>query len=126
MSAKALRSAQQIKLRIIVREIEEGIAGALQTKEELSLADLINRYLTHLGFESAFTSSIIVQLLINGKVRVDFSKVAERLELLCADDCMTATQAMTLFEEHVASMRTGNEAADKSRTVRIILQKPRD
>ena len=112
-------------VRIVDREIEGGVAGALQAEEELSLAELISRYLIHLGFEGAFTSGIIVQLLINGKVRVDFSKVAERLELLRSDDCMTATQAMALFEEYVAGIRTKDEPAEKGKTVRIVVQKPR-
>ena len=86
---------------------------------------MISRYLIHLGFEGAFTSSIIVQLLTKGKVRVDFSKVAERLELMRSDDCMTPTQAMALYENYVSSMRSKDEPAEKGKTVRIVVQKPR-
>ena len=112
-------------VRITGREIEDGMAGRVQTKEELSLAELISRYLIHIGFESAFTSGIIVQLLTKGKVRVDFSKVAERLELMRYDDCMTATQAMALFEECVNGLHSKDESAEKGKTVRIVVQKPR-
>jgi hypothetical protein len=112
-------------VRIVDREIEDGVAGALQAEEELSLAELISRYLIHLGFESAFTSGIIVQLLTKGKVRVDFSKVAKRLELLRSDNRMTATQAMALYEEYVAGMRSKDEPPDKGKTVRIVVHKPR-
>ena len=125
MSETPQRPPQQIKVRIIDREIEDGVAGAVSAEEELSLAELISRYLIHLGFENAFTSGIIVQLLTRGKVRVDFSKVAERLELFRTDDRMTATQAMALFEEYVAGMRTENEPTQKGKTVRIVVQKPR-
>ena len=112
-------------VRIIAREIEDGVAGALQAEEQLSLAKLISRYLIHLGFESTFTSGIIVQLLTKGKVRVDFSKVAERLELLRSDNRMTATQAMALFEEYATSVRSKDEPPDKGKTVHIVVQKPR-
>jgi hypothetical protein len=35
-----------------------------------------------LGFENAIASGIIVQLLTRGKVRVDFSRVSQRIELV--------------------------------------------
>ena len=110
-------------VRIIAREIEDGVAGALQAEEQLSLAKLISRYLIHLGFESTFTSGIIVQLLTKGKVRVDFSVLAERLELLDRSDCMTAPQAMALFSDYLASTRSKEN--EKGKTLRIVVQKPR-
>ena len=112
-------------VRIIDREIEGGIAGAVQAEEELSLAELVSRYLIHLGFENAFTSGIIVQLLTKGKVRVDFSKVSERLELFRADDRMTAPRAIELYEDYVTGIRAEDEPATKGKTVRIVVQKPR-
>jgi len=126
MSQSTPRTPQQIKVRIINREIESGVAGAVSAEEDLTLAELISRYLIHLGCENAFTSGIIVQLLTKGKVRVDFSKVSERLELFRANDCMTAPEAMALFESYVNLMRKDEETAvDKSKTVRIVVQNPR-
>ena len=126
MSQPTPRTPQQIKVRIINREIESGVAGAVSAEEDLTLAELISRYLIHLGCENAFTSGIIVQLLTKGKVRVDFSKVSERLELFRANDRMTAPEAMALFESYVNLMRKDEEtAADKSKTVRIVVQNPR-
>lgn len=100
------------------------MAGAVQKQEKESLAELISRYLIRLGFDSTFTSGIIVQLLTKGKVRVDFSKVAERLELAKRDDCMTAPQAMALFEDYVTSMRGKEDLNEKGKTVRIVVQNP--
>ena len=99
-------------VRVTDRDIDGGMAGGVQAQENESLAELISRYLIRLGLDSAFTSGIIVQLLTKGKVRVDFSKVVERLELTNLNDCMTAPQAMELFENYVTSMRTKEDAHD--------------
>jgi hypothetical protein len=118
------KTPQKIIVRVTDRDIDGGTAGAVQTQENTSVSDLISRYLVRLGFDSAFTSGIIVQLLTKGKVRVDFSKVAERLELINRGDCMTATQAMALFEGYVAGMRNEDELNEKGKTVRIVVQNP--
>ena len=93
-------------------------------EETTSVAELISRYLIRLGFDSAFTSGIIVQLLTKGKVRVDFSKVVERLELINRNDCLTAPQAMALFEDYVTSMRSEEDLTQKGKTIRIVVQNP--
>ncbi len=111
-------------VRVTNRDIDGGMAGAVQAQENESLAELISRYLIRLGLDSAFTSGIIVQLLTKGKVRVDFSKVVERLELINRNDCMAAPQAMELFEDYVTSMRTKEDLTQKGKTVRIVVQNP--
>ena len=111
-------------VRVTDRDIDGGMAGGVQAQENESLAELISRYLIRLGLDSAFTSGIIVQLLTKGKVRVDFSKVVERLELTNRNDCMTAPQAMELFEDYVTSMRTKEDLTQKGKTVRIVVQNP--
>ena len=124
MSVPYPKPPQQIMIRVTDRDIEGGMAGPVQAQEDMTLADLLSNYLMRLGFESTFASGIIVQLLTNGKVRVDFSSVAERLELLDLNDRMTAPQAMALFEDFMASLRSPDEA-QKGKTMRIVVQKPR-
>ena len=124
MSETSPKTTQQIIIRVTDRAIDDGMAGAVQKQENESLAELISRYLIRLGFDSAFTSDIIVQLLTKGKVRVDFRLVAERLELVKRDDCMTAPQAMALFEDYVNSMRGEEDLTQKTKTIRIVVQNP--
>ena len=109
----------------LASEIEDGMAGTVSAEEKLSLAELISRYLVQLGFDNVFTSGIIVQLLTKGKVRVDFSKVAERLEVINRDDCLTAPQAMALFQDYVAGMQNEEDKSQKGKTIRIVVQNPR-
>ena len=124
MSEAHPKTPQQIMIHVTDRDIEGGMAGAVQKQENESLAELISRYLIRLGLDSAFTSGIIVKLLTKGKVRVDFSKVVERLELINRGDCLTAPQAMALFEDYVTSMRTEEDLTPKDKTVRIVVQNP--
>ena len=124
MSEAHPKTPQQIMIRVTDRDIEGGMASAVQARENESLAELISRYLIRLGLDSAFTSGVIVQLLTKGKVRVDFSKVVERLELINRNDCLTAPQAMALFEDYVTSMRSEEDLTQKGKTIRIVVQNP--
>ena len=124
MSEVYPKKPQQIKIRVTNRDIDAGMAGAVQMEETTSVAELISRYLIRLGLDSAFTSGIIVQLLTEGKVRVDFSKVVERLELINRNDCLSAPQAMALFEDYVTSMRSEEDLTQKGKTIRIVVQNP--
>jgi len=125
MSSPPPKTPQQIQVLLSDRDIEEGIAQGSREKEELSLAEVISRYLTRMGFESALASSIIVQLLTSGKVRVDFSNVVQRLQLKDPGDRMGSPEAMALFDAYAASLRTKEDSIGKGKTMRIMVQKPR-
>jgi len=125
MSSSPPKTPQQITVLLSDRDIEGGIVHSNNEKEELTLAEVISRYLTRMGFESALASSIIVQLLTSGKVRVDFSTAAQRLELKDLNDRMTAPEAMALVDNYAASLRTKDDSEAKGKTMRIMVQKPR-
>ena len=116
---------EQILVLITDRDIEGGIAGTVQAAEEMTLATLISKYLTKLGFQNALASSVVVQLLTHGKVRVDFSTTAERLELKNMRDMMPATDAMALFDDYANRLKTADDNANKGKTMRIMVQRPR-
>ena len=120
------KKPREILIRITNRDIEGGLAGAVREKKETSLDQLLNNYLIRLGMDSASTSGIIVQLLTNGKVRVDFSSVAERLELVNKSDIITPPQAISLFEDYVTiSLHPEEKEKRGKKTARIEVQKPR-
>jgi hypothetical protein len=125
MSSPPPKTPQQIQVLLSDRDIEGGIAHSAREKEELSLAEVISRYLTRMGLESALASSIIVQLLTSGKVRVDFSTVVQRLQLKDPGDRMGSPEAMALFDAYAASLRTKEDSIGKGKTMRIMVQKPR-
>lgn len=62
----------------------------MSDKNYINLRGLLSTFMVKLGFENATASSIIVQLLTRGKVRVDFSRVSQRMELVREEDQLTA------------------------------------
>ncbi len=125
MSSSPPKTPHEITVLLSDRDIEGGIVHSNNEKEELTLAEVISRYLTRMGLESALASSIIVQLLTSGKVRVDFSTAAQRLELKDLNDRMPAPEAMALIDNYAASLRTKDDSVGKGKTMRIMVQKPR-
>ena len=86
---------------------------------------LLSTLMVKLGIENAIASGIIVQLMTHGKVRVDFSSLSQRIELIRDEDQLTAPQAMALFEDFSASVKRPEDKRSKHQTSRIVVQKPR-
>ncbi len=114
-----------IPVRIIDRELKDGIAGKLQEETDSTLDQLMGAYLTRMGFGNAHLGNIIVHLLFHGKVRVDFALRSERVELLHMEDRISQPQAMALFDDYIKAMQTPEDKKAKSSTMRIEVQKPR-
>jgi hypothetical protein len=96
--------------------------------EVLSLADKIEEYALRLGFSNAYTAGILSQLLVSGKVRVDFRDHSERLELLRKEDSMQKTEAVALIEQVITQLRKARGHAtvdDSDDTQRILVQPPK-
>ena len=100
--------------------------GALPAAE-LSLDELLERYVLLLGPDSATIKGIVTQLLTEGKVYADFQTRTDRLELADYGDCVKLAQAVAIFEDFLSS-RGQLDATAPSRanmTQRIILRAPK-
>ena len=79
-----------------------------------------------LGYSNSQALGIVVQILTQGKVRVDFRDFNERLELVDASDLCNRVQAVALFEEHLLAKQTPEDLDDQGNpTQRVIVQTPR-
>lgn len=125
MSSPYPKLPNQIHVRVTDRELRDGMAGKVQGQTESTLDQLMGNYITRMGFGSSYLGSIIVHLLSNGKVRVDFAARSERVELVNTNDLLTQPQAMALFDDYLNSQKTGEDKKAKSATMRIEVQKPR-
>ena len=125
MSEPYPKSPQDILVRVVDREIQGGMAGVVNDKRDYTLHELLSTFMVKLGIENAITSGIVVQLMTNGKVRVDFSSVSQRIELVRDEDLLTASQAMALFEDFADSVKLPEDMQGKRQTTRIVVQKPR-
>ena len=90
------------------------------------LGEKIDEYMLKLGYSNSQALGIVVQILTQGKVRVDFRDFNERLELVDASDLCNRVQAVALFDEHLLAKQTPEDLDDQGNpTQRVIVQTPR-
>ena len=100
--------------------------GEVISELQVPLSTKIDEYILKLGYSNAHVLGILVQLLTNGKVRVDFRDYAERLSLFTENDRMTRGEAVELFDEHLKTMNSQSGTAGKSHvTQKIVVQMPK-
>ena len=118
---------KEIAIRIIDRSVEDGILSGIATTAEVRLSDKLNDYLTRLGYSGAHITGVVVQLLTQGKVRVDFGQHAERIELVHTADLLTSTQAMSLLDDYIneTAKATDTGRDGNVKTQRIVVQSRR-
>jgi hypothetical protein len=87
------------------------------------LADKIEELVLKVGYSNAQALSVIIQLLTDGKVRVDFRDYSQRLQVISPSDLTGRVEAMQIFDSHIASMRVGATETDGF-TQKITLQPP--
>lgn len=103
-----------------------GSATGEPIREQVSLAQKVEDYAQLLGNNTAHLSSVLVQLLTLGKVRLDFREYNERLNLVDKADMMTRGDAISAVEAYLASLKTGETVApDVDYTQKIIIQAPK-
>jgi len=92
----------------------------------LPLAQKVEEYVQRLGYSSAHTLGVVVQLLTVGKIRLDFKDYSERLQLQRPEDLMMRVEAIALVEDHLAQFNPPTESLpDDGFTQKIIIQPPR-
>ncbi|MSR65887.1 MAG: hypothetical protein EXS24_00745 [Pedosphaera sp.] len=111
-----------ILVRVVDREVVDGMTGRVINQTETTLAQKLSDFLVRLGYESAHILGITVQLMTNGKVQVDFLESTERVELINSADRITSPEAMSMFDDFLTSMKTTEEKATKGKTMRIVIQ----
>ena len=92
-----------------------------------NLSDKIEEYILKLGYSNSQTLGIVVQVLTQGKVRVDFRDHTERLQLFEEGAIFSRTEAVDIFDKHIVNMKKppSAEASASNMTQRIVIQAPR-
>jgi len=127
MKAGYPKSPRDIKIRVIHRDIKDGLLSEIKTTAEVPLNVKLYDYVVRLGCSSSHLVGFIVQLLTKGKVRVDFMNYTERLELVDFSDKVSSTQAMTLFDDFIADIGESGIAdrlIDQSKATQQIVVHP--
>jgi hypothetical protein len=114
---------------IIIREkrtnTEMGFAQS-DGEKDLTLAEKLDEFVIRLGYSNAHVLSIIVQLLTQGKIKIEFRAYIERLELVDPEDRISRGAAVTLVDDYIAKIQ-GKTNANESMNVtqKIIIQSPK-
>lgn len=100
--------------------------GSEYLTPDLAISEKIQEYSLRLGQSPPYTLSIFVQLLIEGKVRLEFRDFSERLELVDKKTMMTRNEAVALTEKFLASISKENTSGSGlDVTQKLIIQAPR-
>ena len=89
-----------------------------------TVADKIEELVLKVGYSNAQALSVVIQLLTNGKVRVDYRDYSQRLQLISQSDIMSRSAAVEVFDSHMAVLNSGNASSDGF-TQKIVFQPPR-
>ncbi len=126
MRAPYPKTATEIIVRETRTNLELGISGYEKSVQEIPLSDKINEYVIRLGYSNAHVLGVLVQLMTQGKVRVEFRDYSERLELLTDDEKITRAQAVTLFDDYMSGLSGGTSTGPTMNvTQKIVVQTPR-
>ncbi len=119
---------RNIRIRIVHQDVEDGLLSSIKTVAEVSLAEKMSDYLVRLGYSNTHIMGIIVQLMTQTKVRVDFRSYTERLELVETPDRITSSQAISMLEDFIAEKTAPEDAqpsATNKQTQKIVVQLPK-
>ena len=119
-----LKTSHEIRLKQSQSSTKANGASTDMDEKEMLLSEKIDEYLFRLGYSSTHTLGIVVQLLVTGKVRVDFREHYERLQLVKKKDVMDRTHAVDLFELHLATHRKDETQSGPDFTQKIIIEPP--
>jgi len=108
-------------IRVLTRKSEASHSEVLE--EEHSLHEIISRYQILLGSKNAYLTSVLVELLKEGKVFVESEKFSERIQLKDDANKISAPAAASLLARYFEEQRADSEAS-ASATQRIVLHRP--
>jgi hypothetical protein len=112
-------------VRLTHQPIEDGFLNPIKTTATLKLSDKLDEYILRLGQSSAHMLGVIIHLMVQAKVHVDFRDYVERLELVDPEDRLSSAQAISLFDDYL--VETNRKQAvhfGAASTQRIIIHRP--
>lgn len=108
-------------IRVLTKKIE--VDHGESSEEEHSLHEIISKYQVLLGAKNAYLTSVLAELLKEGKVCVESDKFSERIQLLNAQRTIDATTAASLLARYFEEQRAESQMDSRS-TQRIVLKRP--
>ena len=122
-----MTSAEDIQLKITTDFLHEGTISRDPEGEKLEmLSEKISEYLLKLGYSNDHVLGIVLRLLTQGKVKVEFRDYRERLELVKPSYIVTRGAAIDIFDRYIEQMTAAEDVGRRMKTTqKIIVQAPR-
>lgn len=128
METPPARSAENIEIKVTTRAVDHGtgtMSANAPEPEFFPLSRKIEDYVLRLGYSNTHVLGIVIRLLTEGKVRVDFRDYSERLELADQASKTTRTEAVRIFDNLVSRLVIEKDIDHLSVTQKIVVQPPR-
>jgi hypothetical protein len=118
------RALNDIKLTVTRQERE--VLNPPPVTSEMTLKEMLDKYLFTLGYENAHLLEVLLGLMTRGKICVEFRAYNERLALKDPAKMMTQPATIQLFNDYLASVRANKKVSlAGGRTQRITVQMPK-
>lgn len=120
------KSAREIAIKESVLPNEESeTPAAARAARPMVLSDKIVEYLYSYDFGKGHVLEIIMQVLTQGKVRVEFADRFERLEVADPEDKISRTQVTAMFDDFIEEVTRGGEESEGGGTTQRISMAPK-
>jgi len=124
-SPEVLR-AELSGINLSVTRQEREIINPPPVTSEMTLKQMLDKYLFTLGYENAHLLEVLVALMTRGKICVEFRAYNERLALKDPTKMMSQPATVQLFNEYLASVKANKKVSlAGARTQRITVQMPK-
>lgn len=124
MSSTQPRNSSDILLEETKTITNNGVSHDAEVTQT-NLAQKIDDFMLKLGYSNAHVLGVVIQLLTRGKVRVDFRDYTERIEIVGGMPLMDRSQAVLVFDAHIAKNRKADDSSELDATQKIMVQPPR-
>jgi hypothetical protein len=111
---------------VTVTRQEREVVNPPPTKSEITLKQMLDKYLFTLGYENDHLLEVLLALMTRGKICVEFRAYNERLALKDPARMMTQPATIQLFNDYLTSVRANKKVSiSGDRTQRITVQMPK-
>ena len=118
--------AELSEIKLSVTRQEREVVNPPPVTSEMTLKQMLDKYLFTLGYENAHLLEVLLGLMTRGKICVEFRAYNERLALKDPSRMMTQPQTLQLFNDYLVSVRANKKVSlAGERTQRITVQMPK-
>jgi hypothetical protein len=118
-------SMRTIIIKVRRDYIEDGVVHRGTKEDEMPLSEKLSEYLLRLGYSNDHVLGIVLRLMEQGKVQIEFRDFRERLEMKDPANIVPRTRAVSMFDAFIEELKGDASSKLSKVTQRIVVQPPR-